>query len=129
MLKVKTNAVKEIPSKVLAYTMHDTFSEEASQIYFAWTEQGIKPPPYPADRTLNCEVADLLVAHAVSARQPHPLLEGLWIDGIDDYPLGVLLIDFLRENRQTFLRTRPMYERCYRLCAKARGHLPYKPKK
>ena len=120
---------KRIPSKVMAYTQRDTFSDTACQIYFAYTERGIRPASYQEDRTLNLEVADLLFAHAVASREPHSLLEGLWLDGMDDYPLGLVLIDYLRQDCRTFLRKRLAYERCYRLCAKVRGHLPYKAKR
>lgn len=115
---------KDIPKKILGYTVRSSFSEEARNLYFQRTEKGLKLPPYlPGE--LNLEVGDLLFAHAVAAREPHPLLEGLWVDGMADYPLGVLLLDYLRQDHETFLRRRPVYERCYRLCAKARGHWPY----
>lgn len=112
-----------ISKTVLAYTQKATHTALAVKHFEEWTERGIKPPVYLVDQEDNIDLADLMFAHSVSARTPHRLLEGEWINGMEDYPLGVLLIDFLRQDRETFLRRLPVYERAYRLHARCGGRL------
>ena len=110
-----------ISKTVLGYTQKETHDPLAVDHFLAWTERGIKPPIFLADREAGLDLADLLWAHAVSSRTPHPLLESMWIEGLDDIPLGRLLIDYLTQDKATFLRRRPLFERAYRLHSKAGG--------
>ena len=104
-----------VSSKVLAYTQKATHHPDAISCYLAWTEQGIRPPVYMNNREVNIDLADLMMAHSVASKEPSALLEGLWLDGMADYPLGRVLIDFLAADKETFLRKRPVFERAYRL--------------
>jgi len=110
-----------ISKTVLAYTQKATHDPLAVKHFLAWTERGVKPPIFLADRKANIDLADLMVAHAIASRIPHPLLEGLWIDGRHDAPLGGVLIDYLKLDRETFLRKRPAFERAYNAHAQAAG--------
>ena len=112
-----------ISKTVLSYTAKAVHHPLAIELFLAWTERGVKPPPFIENREANLDLADLMVAHAVASRIPHPLLEGIWIDGMDDYPLGRVLIDYLTADRETFLRKRPAFERAYKLHSKANGRL------
>ena len=113
-----------ISKTVLAYALKATHDPLAIKHFLAWTEKGVKPPVTLPDRKANVDLGDLMAAHAVSSRIPHPLLEGIWVDGMADYPLGIVLIDYLRADKETFLRRRPVFERCYNLHAIAGGRLP-----
>ena len=113
--------MSRISPRVLAYTRKAIHHPESVRHFTAWTEKGIRPPIFLEDREANIDLADLLVAHAVSSRTPHPLLEGLWIEGMDDYPLGRVMIDCLTWDKETFLRKRAVFERAYKLHARLRG--------
>ena len=105
-----------ISPTVLAYTADAIHTSEAIALYTAWTERGEKPPLYQLDRQTNIDLADLMVAHAIASREPYPLLEGLWIEGLADISLRRILIECLEWNHDTFLRKRPLFARIYRLC-------------
>ena len=112
-----------ISEAVLAYTVNAVHHPLAIEHFLAWTERGVKPPLFIDNREAGLDLADLLVAHTIASRNPSPLLEGLWIDGMDDYPLGRVLIDYLTADHETWLRKRPAFERAYKLHSKANGRL------
>ena len=93
----------------------ELFNPDAVAWFRAYTTHGVRGYPVPQ----GPDLADLLYAHAVSAREPHPLLEGMWeADGVPT------LIDFICDTlvdsarlgvtpRAQWFRTQELYRRLY----------------
>lgn len=112
---------------VLAFTDRAEHTEVSKDFFSAWTELGVKPHIYLDDHTDNVDLADLMMAHAIASRTPHPLLEGMWLEGMRDYPLGRILLDCFAWDKATFLRKRPLFERIYNVHNKTQGKVAQAP--
>lgn len=109
---------KRAIERLTAYTSFAWPSEEAILAFFKVTDRGENPQNVVLELSTKSKIefADLMFAHAVSSRKPHPLLEGLWRDGIQDYSITALLIDKLNvTDKNEWMRRLPSFQRAYEL--------------
>lgn len=73
---------------------------EAGEAFFRCTDHSRSTWAEAAGLSIEGRVqfADLLANHTIQSRIPSPLLEGLWVDGAEDYPLGLLVRNLERDN-------------------------------
>ena len=115
---------KQIPHNLIAWLPPDyrEFSQKAIDRFHAVTGQGRSSyfDPITHDGFTSQEMIqfkEMLDAHAASSRVPSGIVEGIWADGLADYPIRLVLQDMIRDgagNPSEWMRKLPVYERAYR---------------
>lgn len=112
---------QRIPLSLLPYLPKEPedYSQLAVRAFHDYTGRGVSS--WKASFHLNAiqstEYKDLIDAHEIASHNPSGLLEGLWAEGIRDYPMRVMLQDMIRDgisNTKTWFRKLPCYERAYK---------------
>ena len=105
--------------RLTAYTTFAWPCDEAIAAFFRVTDLGESPwYAYGLEKQAALEFKDLLDAHTIQSRQPSAILEGLWINGLADYPIRLVVRDYIRDgygNPDGWFRKLPAYIRAYEL--------------
>ena len=107
-------AQRKIPENLLAYLPKEaeSYSQNGIDAFYEYTERGRLPGA-------SCVgFSDLIQAHTIASRCPSPLLEGLWVEGWEDFPPKVMLryalVEALAKPPAYWFRKLPLWERMYR---------------
>ena len=117
-----SNKQKEAIQKLEAYLDEPNPPINSVNAFFSVTDHGIKPWKAIENLTETEKIifSDLLIGHTIQSRIPSPLLEGLILGGLRDYPIQFILIDCLRERGEEWHRKLPLYARIYNLAVQIR---------
>lgn len=108
-----------VPVHLLAYTLHGRFTKSSFKAFTDVTARGQWPWVAVADLSEHDKLLakDLMDAHSKYSKVPSPLVEGLWIDGLRDFPPRIMLryhlMDAVRNGKEWWDRKLPLWERLY----------------
>ena len=110
---------KQAIQRLVAYTDFAWPCESAIDLFFRVTDHGESPyQGYALPTREGLEFKCLLDAHTIHSRQPSPILEGVWLDGMYDIPLRRIVVEYLRDSfGGPWPRKLPGFARAYNLSA------------